>query len=108
MDPLVFLTCLAVPVPLVAWLYGEWRGGATMRRVAAIALVALIAIASYHVGWLGPQYSITWYELSLDRIREMAQAGDTDGIAASLVRYRSTHKLPEPDSAALLRELTPP
>jgi hypothetical protein len=73
--------------------------------VTGIASISLGIASGYQVGWLGPQYAISRYEVALDSIRENLDNGKAIETRNAIAGYRSAHKFPNPDSVSLLQNL---
>lgn len=63
-------------------------------------------MVAYQIGGIRPYFKIAWYEMSLDQIRKMLHAGESDRIIRALDAYRSDHRHPNPDAFALEQELS--
>lgn len=82
---------LAVLVVVIAttaaWIWAEVRAHLVTRLALGFVVLGLVGYVAYHVGWLGPQYTITYYDSALRRAAAELSAGRVAEVEAAFSDY---------------------
>ena len=88
---------LAGPAPLAAvgllamvgaaWLWAEFRARVFARVTLGLVLLGLVSYAAHYVGWLGPQYRITYYDSAIRRSADALNDGRADEVEEAFSEY---------------------
>ncbi len=80
-----------------AWLWAEFKAGLALRLVSGVLLITSFAYAAYYIGWLGPQYTITYYESAVRRSTAALKHGRSDLVLEAFEEYSRQPK-PHPNT----------
>jgi hypothetical protein len=72
---------------LGAWVWAEVRGRLMHRLIFAASLMSMLIYIGYYVGWLGPQYTITYYDAAIRRSAETLERGEPAIVEKAFAEY---------------------
>ena len=74
------------------WVWAEFKAGIAWRLASGAALACSLAYAAYYVGWLGPQYTITFYDSAVRRSAAALEHGQLEAVREAFADYTSQTK----------------
>jgi hypothetical protein len=71
------------------WVWAEFRAGAALRLASGAVLACSVACAAYYVGWLAPQYTISFYDYAVRQSATALEEGQLDVVRQAFADYTS-------------------
>jgi hypothetical protein len=84
------------------WLWAEFRARVVARLALGLALCGLVAYSAYYVGWLGPQYTITYYDSAVRQSADALSQGRVGEVEEAFSEYA---RQPVPHPLTILSKL---
>ena len=85
----------------VVWVWAEFRAGVVLRLASGAVLTSSLAYAANYIGWLGPQFTITFYEAAISEIAAGLESSDSRQVLAAIRKYEAERDPHAPDPIPL-------